>query len=277
MNTFRDMVSVVKQKLEEVGIEGAAREARLIAASAVGVERDRIAISMNEPVDSTDWQVLGDILPDRLERRPLSHLLGYRDFFKHRFQVSRQVLDPRPETEILVEIALAGRFNRVLDLGTGSGAIVISLLVERPQVEGLATDYSDDALKEAQGNAKWIGVEDRCQFLRSDWFAAINGGFDLIVSNPPYISLEEMDLLEPELAFEPRMALTDEGDGLSAYRAIAKGLPEHLTPGGRVLVEIGPTQARAVSEMFAGAGLENIDTHPDLDGRDRVVSAKMSV
>jgi len=277
VNTFRDMVSVVKQKLEEVGIEGAAREARLIAASAVGVERDRIAISMNEPVDSTDWQVLGDILPDRLERRPLSHLLGYRDFFKHRFQVSRQVLDPRPETEILVEIALAGRFNRVLDLGTGSGAIVISLLVERPQVEGLATDYSDDALKEAQGNAKWIGVEDRCQFLRSDWFAAINGGFDLIVSNPPYISLEEMDLLEPELAFEPRMALTDEGDGLSAYRAIAKGLPEHLTPGGRVLVEIGPTQARAVSEMFAGAGLENIDTHPDLDGRDRVVSAKMSV
>ena len=274
MTTVRDMVLAIRRALEEAGIEDAAREAPLIAAAATGIPRDRIAIAMNDRADDAAWRVLGDILPKRLDRRPLSHLLGYREFFKHRFDVSGDVLDPRPETEVLVTAALAGGFDRVLDLGTGSGAIVISLLAERPSAQGVATDVSEKALAVARANAVRIGVAGRCRFLRSDWFAGVDGRFDLIVSNPPYIAADDMAGLAPELAFEPRLALTDDGDGLAAYRAIAAGAGAHLTRGGRLLLEIGPTQAAAVSGLLQAAGLDIEAVHPDLDGRDRVVAAR---
>lgn len=210
----------------------------------------------------------------RAAREPFSHIAGYRDFWKHRFRVNRDVLDPRPETEMLVELALAGTFSRVLDLGTGSGCILISLLAERPEARGVGTDVSEEAVLLAGENAARIGVADRLILPLSDWYADVGGRYDLIVSNPPYIAAGEMAGLQPEVRdFEPRGALTDEGDGLSAYRTIAAGARDHLTEGGRLLVEIGADQAAAVAEIFRAAGLAEITVHPDLNGKDRVVSA----
>ena len=157
-----------------------------------------------------------------------------------------------------------------LDLGTGTGAILLSLLADRPGAQGTATDLSEAALAVARGNAAALGID--AAFVRSDWFAQVDGRFDLIVSNPPYIALDEMDGLSPEVRdWEPRSALTDEGDGLAAYRAITTGAPSHLSPGGWLLVEIGPTQGSAVGEMMKAAGFGGVRVLRDLDGRDRVV------
>ncbi|WP_372609841.1 peptide chain release factor N(5)-glutamine methyltransferase [Aquicoccus sp.] len=273
--TLHDAVAAVRAALEVAGIEGAAGEARLIAGHAAGIARERVPISMDAPMSAAQCETALRMARARAARRPLSHLLGYRDFFNHRFKVSDQVLDPRPETEALVLAALDAPFARVLDLGTGSGAILVSLLSARAETRGLGTDLSEAALSVARENAQAVGVAARCDFLLSDWFGAVEGRFDLIVSNPPYVALHEMPMLEPELGHEPRMALTDEGDGLVAYRAIMAGVAVHLEPGGRLLLEIGPTQAQAVTEMARVAGLENIRVHPDLDRRDRVVSAQM--
>ncbi len=210
----------------------------------------------------------------RAAREPFSHIAGYRDFWKHRFRVNRHVLDPRPETERLVELALCAPFSKILDLGTGSGCILISLLAERPEARGVGTDISEHAVLLAGENAARIGVADRLTLPLSDWYADLGGRYDLIVSNPPYIAAEEMAGLQPEVRdFEPRAALTDEGGGLSAYRAIAAGALDHLTDGGRLLVEIGADQGAAVSEIFWAAGLAEVTVHPDLNGKDRVVSA----
>jgi len=218
---------------------------------------------------------LAEAAARRAAREPVSHILGYRDFWKHRFAVTPDVLDPRPETEALVEIALAAPFSKVLDLGTGSGAIVISLLAERPGATGVGTDISPRAVLVAGRNAVAAGVADRLIMPLSDWWEDVGGTYDLIVSNPPYIAGDEMAGLSPEVReHEPRMALTDDGDGLSAYRAITAGAARHLAPGGRLLLEIGPTQARAVTALLDRGGLEFVAVHPDLDGRDRVLEAR---
>jgi release factor glutamine methyltransferase len=208
----------------------------------------------------------------RASRVPLSQVLGYRDFYKHRFIVTEDVLDPRPDTETLIEVALLEPFTRALDLGTGSGCILLSLLDERPQATGVGTDASQAALTVAAQNRAALELVSRATLVPSDWFSAVEGQFDLIVSNPPYIAADEMDDLQPEVRLhEPRMALTDEADGLAAYRKITEGASAHITPGGRLMFEIGPTQAVAVSSMMRDAGFERLRVVPDLDGRDRVV------
>lgn len=208
----------------------------------------------------------------RARREPVSHILGGRHFWKGWFKVTPDVLDPRPETETLVDLAVKEPFSRILDLGTGSGAILISLLIENPQATGVGTDISAEAILAAGANARLHDVADRLILPLSDWYDDIGGRFDLIVSNPPYIAAAEMAGLDPEVRdHEPRVALTDEADGLSAYRRIADGSRGHLTPGGRLIVEIGHTQAEAVHDIFRAANLENIEVHKDLGGRDRVV------
>jgi release factor glutamine methyltransferase len=227
--------------------------------------------SRDAPNDLT-LEMLDRYLGQRLRRRPVAQILGHRDFWRHRFEVTGEVLDPRPDTELLVELGLAEPFRRVLDLGTGTGCILISLLGDRPAAEGLGTDLSEAALAVAGRNAVGLGVAPRAEFRRSDWFGAVTGRFDLIVSNPPYIGLDEMAGLAPEVRdWEPRMALTDGGDGLSAYRAILAGVERHLLPGGRLIVEIGWRQGDAVSALFRAAGLDAAAVHADLEGRERAV------
>lgn len=216
-----------------------------------------------------------DLVTRRIAREPMSHLLGYRDFYKHRFAVSAAVLDPRPDTETLVVAALTEPFSRVLDLGTGSGCILLSLLHDMARAQGVGTDLSQDALDVAARNAASLDLAHRSKLLQSDWFDAVSGDFDLIVSNPPYIAASEMAGLMPDVRdYEPRIALTDEADGLTHYRHIIARHDPFLAPGGRLMFEIGPTQGQAVATMLRLKGLSEITVVQDIDGRDRVISAR---
>jgi release factor glutamine methyltransferase len=273
--TGAEALRAAKARLEAAGVEGAARDARRLLAHALGVAPDVLAGRMTDPVPEAAVAAFDALVGRRAAREPVSHLTGQRAFWGRDFRVTRDVLDPRPETETLVARALAGPFARVLDLGTGSGCILVTLLAERLGAQGVGTDISPDALLIAGENAARHGVADRLVLTPSDWFGDIGGRYDLIVSNPPYIAADEMAGLSPEVRdHEPRGALTDEADGLTAYRAIAEGAGRFLVPGGRLLVEIGPAQGMAVSSLFAQAGLERVVVHPDLDGRDRVVAAR---
>ena len=272
--TVSDALNAAVARLNAAGVDGAARDARWLMAHALGVPSDRLTLVLNEPLQSDAGAAFEAAIEKRVSRQPVSQIVGKRAFYGRDFRVTRDTLDPRPETELLVELALRRRFKRVLDLGTGTGAILITLLAEREGASGLGTDMSEAALSVARDNARAIGLDDRAQFLRADWFKGVTGHFDLIVSNPPYIAEHEMASLTPEVRdWEPTAALTDFADGLSAYRAIADGAFAHLTPEGAVMVEIGWQQGRAVSDLFRQAGFGSVSVHPDLDGRDRVVVA----
>lgn len=267
-----DALGLATQILNRAGIAGAARDARRIMAATLDVEAHRVALMPDEDMEAGAEAAFLASIHLRAEGHPVSHLVGGRLFYDRWFKVTPDVLDPRPETEELVAEALKAPFADVLDLGTGSGAIILTLLAERPQAVGVATDLSEAALRVAADNAGALGFIDRVHFEVSDWFQTVGGEYDLIVSNPPYIAAVEMDALQPEVRlYEPRMALTDEADGLTAYRNITAGAAAHLRSGGRLLVEIGPTQGGAVAAMMQNAGLVDIRVIPDLDGRDRVV------
>ncbi|MFC2966551.1 peptide chain release factor N(5)-glutamine methyltransferase [Acidimangrovimonas pyrenivorans] len=273
--TANDALRAALPRLAAAGIDDPARDARRLLAHALGLAPDRLTLHLPEPLAPAAAARFEAALAARCRRQPVSRITGSRAFWGRDFRVTPDVLDPRPETESLIAAAMEAPFARVLDLGTGSGAILVTLLAERPRASGLGTDVSDAALAVARANARALGVGDRAEFRRSDWFSAVDEAFDLIVSNPPYIAAEEMAGLSPEVRdWEPHLALTPGGDGLDAYRAIAAGAPGHLTPGGRLLVEIGPRQGAAVAAFFVAAGLEKVRICPDLDGRDRVVAAE---
>jgi len=263
-------------RLRAAGVPDPARDARVLLAHAARIEASRVTLIAPEELSPEIAERYDQLISLRAIRVPVSHLLGEREFYGRRFRVSRDVLDPRPETEALIEAALSEPFDHVLDLGVGSGCILITLLAERSSASGIGADLSEAACLQASANAVQHQVQGRVEILQSDWFENIDGKFELIVSNPPYISLSEMNELSPEVReHEPRMALTDEGDGLGAYRHIAASVPDFLIRGGRILVEIGPTQGRKVAALFQAAGLAETRIIPDLDGRDRVVVARM--
>jgi len=262
----------VRARLAAAGIDNAEWEARRLMAASLGVEPGRITLHLHDEISGEAEAALEALVSAREARRPLSHVLGGRMFHGHWFIVTADVLDPRDDTETLVEAALAADFADVLDLGTGSGCILLSLLAQRPEARGVGVDLSQAALAVAARNAEALGVAARCRLLRSDWFDGVAGRFDLIVSNPPYIAVHEMADLDPELRHEPRIALSDEGDGLSAYRILASGAGAHLREGGRLMVEIGWKQGPAVVALLRAAGFADLVILPDLEGRDRVVS-----
>ena len=259
-------------RLNEAGIDEGAGDARRLMAAALGVAPGRLTLHLHDDLTLEAKATFEAHMQARVRRVPVSHLLGGREFYGRWFKVNGDVLDPRPETETLLETALDKPFSKALDLGTGSGAIALTLAAERSDVQVVATDISQGALHIAQQNAEALGVADRVTLKQSDWFVDVNETFDLIVSNPPYIALQEMHDLSPELDFEPRMALTDEEDGLAAYRVITRQAGGHLEPGGILMVEMGWKQGQAVADMFVMAGFAQVVIIPDLDGRDRVVS-----
>ena len=258
--------------LRAAGIEGAVRDADRILAAVLEIEPGALRMTEDRALTADQAAAFHHGIAARALRQPVAQIVGYRDFWAHRFKVTRDTLDPRPETEALVEAALTLPWRTALDLGTGTGAILISLLAARPGTRGTGTDLSEAALDVARHNARRIGVDAR--FRHADWFKGVEGVFDLIVSNPPYIALSEMTCLAADVRdWEPHSALTDGGDGLSAYRAIAGGCRAHLAPGGHVLVEIGASQGADVAAIFAATGAR-VSIRPDLDGRDRVVVAE---
>lgn len=275
VSTVQRALSAGAARLAGAGIEGAAGDARRLMAHALGVAADRLVLHAGDALPEGVAARFEDALARRLARQPVAQIVGGRLFWGRWFTVTPDVLDPRPETEVLVALALAEPFARVLDLGTGTGCILVSLLADRPGARGVGSDLSASALAVAGANAAAHGVADRLILTPSDWFSDLGGAYDLIVSNPPYIAAAEMPDLAAEVRdWEPRGALTDGGDGLGAYRAIAAGAPAHLAPGGRLLLEIGPTQAVAVAALCRLAGLADVAVHVDLDRRDRVVSAR---
>lgn len=275
MSTAAEAMAAATARLRAAGVPDPARDARLLLAHAAKVDATRITLIAPDEIAPEIGERYDQLIALRAVRVPVSQLIGTREFYGRPFAISRDVLDPRPETETLIEAALSRPFEQVLDLGTGSGCILVTLLAERPDARGLGVDLSEAACLHASANALRHGVENRAELLQSDWFAQVDGRFDLIVSNPPYLAREEMTDVAPELALhEPRGALTDEGDGLSAYRIIAAQAPRFLTARGRVLVEIGATQGADVRMIFDRAGWGRVTVLPDLDGRDRVVCAE---
>lgn len=260
--------------LREAGIEDAARDARLLMAKAMAVPADRLTLHLQDDLPAAAAQSFSALIAARAARQPMAQILGERLFWGRSFEVTRDTLDPRPETEVLVQEALRRPFLKMLDLGTGSGCILISCLLEMPMASGLGVDLSEAALRVAARNAERHALT-RARFKASDWLRVVSDRYDLIVSNPPYIAEAELAGLAPEVRdWEPKKALTPGGDGLAAYRAIAAGAPARLMPGGRILLEIGPTQGAAVSALLVKQGLTGIRILPDLDGRDRVVCAE---
>lgn len=208
----------------------------------------------------------------RAVRRPVSQIVGKREFYGRSFLVDSSVLDPRSESELIVERAATLLPSRVLDLGTGSGCLLLSILLECPMASGTGADCSAAALEIAKRNAKRLGVRDRAEFVRSDWFESVSGEFDLIVSNPPYVSAAEHSRLQPEIRYwEPREALTPGGDGTLGYRRISRGVRRHLAPGGRLALEIAPGLLARVVRIFESAEMRLETVLRDLVGLNRVV------
>ena len=272
--TGAEALSAATRRLGEAGIDGAARDARRLLAHAMGIAPDRVTLILRDVMEPDAVAGFEALVERRAAREPVSQITGRRAFYGRDFRVTRETLDPRPETELLVAAALERPFVKMLDLGTGTGCILLSCLAGMPFATGTGTDISEAALAVAAENAGVLGLARRARFQRADWFAGIGGRYDLIVSNPPYIAEDEMAELSPEVRdWEPRGALTPGGDGLDAYRAIAAGAGPRLMAGGRLVLEIGPTQGAAVAALLQRQGFAEPEIRLDLDGRDRVVIA----
>lgn len=272
--TAAEAMVAAMARLRAAGVPDPARDARILLAHAAQVDAARVTLIAPEDIADDIAERYDHLVALRAVRVPVSQLIGAREFYGRSFGISQDVLDPRPETESLIEAALSSPFRYVLDLGVGSGCILVTLLAEREDALGVGVDISDAACLQASANAVLHGVADRASILQSDWFEAVEGRFDLIVSNPPYLARNEMGDVQPELRdYEPRIALTDEADGLSAYRVIAAEAQSYLSAQGRVLVEIGWQQAGDVRQIFEAQGWGDIAILPDLGGRDRVVVA----
>ncbi len=259
-------------RLKEAGCDTPALDARLLLESATGLTRETLILDPSREVGTAEAERFRELIRRRADREPVSRIIGAREFYGRRFRVTPAVLDPRPDTETLVEAALKRMppSARVLDLGTGSGAIIVTLLAERSDATGLATDISSEALAVARENATALGVAERLTFREAPWFDGIGERFDLIVSNPPYIPRADIAALSADVRnFDPLLALVGGSDGLDPYRTIAAGAAARLKPGGSVAVEIGAGQADSVEGIFAAWGFRQFGRHRDLGGHIR--------
>ncbi|MFC5552195.1 peptide chain release factor N(5)-glutamine methyltransferase [Massilia aerilata] len=249
-----------------------ALENRILLCHATGLSRVQLITRAEQPLSADQAARLDELVRRRLAGEPIAYIVGKREFFGLDFAVSEAVLIPRPDTELIVELALERlpAQGRLLDMGTGSGAIAVAVAHSRPDASVTALDVSEAALAVARRNAAGNGAHVR--FLQSDWFSALAPGetFQLIASNPPYIAAGDEHLSQGDLRFEPSGALTDHADGLSALRSIVDGSPAHLLPGGWLLMEHGYDQAAAVRALLDAAGYTEVQSWRDLAGIERV-------
>ena len=275
--TVQELLTASQAKLRECGISDPVRDARLLLADCLELRTQNLNLLDDSCISEIKISKFWRMINERCKRKPVSKILGYRSFWGRDFEINENVLDPRGDTETLIELILDCNFENMLELGTGSGAIAITVLAERPEVTCVATDISQYALNTARTNSKRHGVQNRLKLLYSNWFDKISGSFDIIVSNPPYISSKEYAQLSAEvLKYDPKISLTLGGDGLEAYREILSQALEKLSKNGHIFLEIGYTQANAVGHLFREAGFQQIKVHKDLGSRDRVISAKAS-
>lgn len=266
------------QKLKEAEIGEAQLDARLLLEEVCGTDHNTLLCHGDREVSEAEEEQYRKALEQRAVHVPLQHLLGYQDFMGLRFQVNEYVLIPRQDTEILVEEAMRYLHDgmRILDLCTGSGCILLSLLHYSNDCEGVGVDISQEALQVAAQNAELLGI--RADFLKSDLYEKVTGKFDLLVSNPPYIERAVIPTLMEEVReYDPYIALDGGEDGLDFYRRIIGGAQDYLKRGGQILMEIGSGQAKAVSELLREAGFKEIDVCRDFAGLDRVVSGRLPI
>ncbi len=278
--TFARLVRRVRDELERAGIEGAARDARLIVAHAASLSDAGLIVRERDAVDA---EIIGRAEAGARRRaagEPVARIVGEKEFYGLVLALGPETLVPRPETELLVETGLAHlgecRQPRFLDLGTGTGCVAIAMALHCPSASGLATDLSAAALEVAAANARTYGVQGRLRFAQGDWYGPVPAAerFDLVVSNPPYVAAAEIPGLAREVRdHDPRAALDGGADGLDALRAVVAGAGKYLKPGGILAVEIGASQAAPVASLARRAGFETITTRQDLAGHDRVITS----
>jgi release factor glutamine methyltransferase len=269
-----------REAAARLGTEESAGEASLLLAHALGVERAWLIAHGSDLLSTESAARFELLIARRAAGEPIAYLVGRRGFHALELDVGPAVLIPRPETELLVDLALArtpeDRALEVVDLGTGSGAIALAIAAARPHARVLATDASAAALAVARANAERLGIAN-VDFVEGSWWAPLAGRrFDLVVSNPPYIADSDPHLDLGDLRFEPRSALASGADGLDDLRCIAAGAVAHLKSSGVLLVEHGHDQGESVRALFAAAGLDPITTHRDLEGRERVTTGVMT-
>jgi release factor glutamine methyltransferase len=280
--TVRSLLEPAARRLAQAGIDAAPREARLLLALVLGCQATRLAIEPNHQVTADEVAAYREVLARRCAREPFSHIAGTREFWGLEFRVGPAVLDPRPDSETLVEAVLA-RFPdhdaplRVLDLGTGSGCLLLAVLSEYRRATGIGVDISEAALRIARDNASRLGSAARTRFVCSDWDAGLTRRYDLVLCNPPYIARGVIDTLAPEVVrFEPRLALDGGPDGLDAYRLLAPVLARRLGDGGAALVELGQGQHVEVKGIFEEVGLVAEAPAADLAGIARCLPVRLA-
>ena len=279
--TVLDLLRWTTGHFKDHGIESPRLDAEVLLAHVLEVRRLDLYLKFEQPVMSAERAQYREIIQRRVsERVPVSILVGEKEFWSRNFRVTSDVLTPRPDTETLVEAALermpdTGRAYRVLELGTGSGAIALSLALERPSAQITATDISAEALQISKENAEELQVGDSVVFLEGSLFEPVSGPlFDLIVSNPPYLAEKDAAQLPAELKHEPEVALFGGADGYQVLRPLAAEVAERLSPGGWVLLEMDPAQVETVAQWLADSGLEEVEPVRDLAGRERVLVAR---
>jgi release factor glutamine methyltransferase len=269
-------------KFRAAGLEAADLDARILIGHALGLDHAALAAAATRRLGADEENAIAALASRRLTGEPVARILGYKEFWSLPLRVDAATLVPRPETETVVEAALAvidaggqrSRDLRIADLGTGSGALILALLSELPNGFGVGTDASTKALMVARDNARRLALS-RARFIACNMAAALRGPFDAIVSNPPYIASGDIAALAPDVRdFDPHLALDGGTDGLHFYRAIAAAAPTLLAPGGALVVELGIGQAEPVAHLFAAAGLAPSPPYPDLNGMPRALVAR---
>lgn len=279
--TVLELLRWTTNYFERAGIDSARLDAEILLAHALEIDRLRLYIDYEKPVQTEERDRFRTLVQRRAgERVPVSLLLGQREFWSLPFRVTGDVLTPRPETETLVEAVLSKVADvesavRILDVGTGSGAIALALASELPHAEITATDLSSPALQIATENADHLHTRERVRFLMGDLFEPVaSERFDLVVSNPPYVARDDAASLPPELSHEPEMALFAGADGLEVIRRLVAEAGDHLSPGGWLLFELSPEQIETVEMELVKAGFSEIERHLDLAKLVRVVGAR---
>ena len=277
--TVKNVLRTAELRLKTVGIDTSRLDARVLLGHAMGIEASHLLMHQDTIVeDTTTFEAM---LRRRETREPVAHIVGVRGFWDHDFAVTADVLTPRPDSETLIETALEilpqDQPARILDLGTGSGCLILSILAARPKATGVALDLSAAALTVARSNAKSLSVTQQVKFIEGDFSTAPTELFDLIISNPPYIRTADISALEPELHHEPVLALDGGDDGLTAYRQLANLVIERTGTCGTVIFEVGIDQAPPVSDLLRSVGYAGVSVRCDLSGVQRCVIATQTV
>ena len=272
-----DLQTAITKKLFDSGIETSSLDSRIILKEVFCFDEKELILNSQLIVPDNKINEVDKILSRRVSGEPVSKIFGKRDFYKSTFLISKDVLDPRPETELIIEIAnnfiLDKGYKNFIDLGTGSGCIILSILKDNKNLSALGIDISNKAINIAQKNCSNLNLENQATFLVSNWLSKVSGSYDLIISNPPYIPSKDIDtLLDNVKNYDPLISLDGGDDGLKCYREIAEDINRIISKKGRIILEIGFNQAINVIKIFESKGFMFLNKYTDINGLDRILT-----